>query len=257
MRNKVLLLSGTLEGPTLARALAEAGFAVVSTVTRPEAVTNLFGRSTGIRVECRGFTEESLAAFLQAGEADQVVDATHPFAVRITKLAHSVCLRLGVPYVRYERPDWTPPDGTLCADSFADAARMLPDLGRRIMLTIGSKQLKHFTNLHERLTQFARILPAPASIEQALAAGFTADRILCLRPPFSQAFNAAMFQEYRIDTLVTKSSGIEGGVREKVLAAQELGMHVLMIRRPVLAEIDAVATLDEVIAECLRKRSTR
>ena len=111
MTKRVLLLSGTSEGPPLARALLEAGFAVRATVTRAEAVATLF-RSLAdvVTVEARGFTEEGLSDFLTRGEADVVLDATHPFAVRITRLAHAVCTRLGVPFVRYERPDWEPPD---------------------------------------------------------------------------------------------------------------------------------------------------
>src|SRR5436305_1968124 len=89
---KILLLSGTSEGPLLACALAKAGFHVRATVTRHEACVNLFGAVEGaVQVEARGFTAESLATFLLHNEADLVLDATHPFAVRITRIAHEVC----------------------------------------------------------------------------------------------------------------------------------------------------------------------
>src|SRR5439155_18538015 len=117
-----------------------------------------------------------------------------------------VCMRLRVPYVRYERPDWPAPPGTRLVDSFGEAAALLPDLGTRIMLTIGAKQLKHFAHLHDRLTLFARILPSPLSLEQALKEGFTAGKVLCLRAPFSMDFNKALFREYQIEFLVTKAS---------------------------------------------------
>jgi len=250
MKKKLLLLSGTSEGPLLARALIDAGFQVRATVTRPEARESLFAKLP-IAVEVGGFTEESLTEFLRARKADIVLDATHPFAVRITRIAHAVCNRLAVPYVRYERPDWQPPSDTWFADSFAEAAALLPRLGRRILFTIGAKQLKHFCSLHEQLTLFARILPSSISQAQAKAAGFAADRIVCQRPPFSQAVNQALFQELAVEVLVTKASGKEGGVVEKVQAARELGMKVLMIRRPSLPEIQAVSSLDEAVAACL------
>jgi len=257
VRNKVLLLSGTSEGPVLARALADQGFEVRATVTRPEAVRSLFGDLNDVTAEARGFTEETLCAFLQAGEADVVLDATHPFAARITRIAHDVCKRLGVPYVRYERPDWLPPEGTIFADTFAVAAAILPTLGKRVMLTIGAKQLKHFADLHGCLMLFARILPSPVSLEQALAAGFTMDRIMCLRPPFSQAFNKALFQEYNTEVLVTKASGVEGGVVEKVTAAFDRGMKVLMIRRPALVGVPVVTTIEQALlrSKAIRSRS--
>jgi precorrin-6x reductase len=248
---RVLLLSGTSEGPPLASALAEAGFAVRATVTRPEACASLFGSlAQTITVEARGFTEATLTEFLASGEADVVLDATHPFAVRITLTAHEVTGRLGVPFVRYERPDWEPPPSTRKVVSFTEAAEVLPSVGRRVLLTIGAKQLKHFAHLQDRLVLIARILPCPASLAQALAAGFAADRLLCLRPPFSREFNRAILKEYRADVLVTKASGREGGVVDRVLAAHDLGLAVVMIRRPELRDIPAVHTLDAAVEAC-------
>ncbi len=250
MTKRILLLSGTSEGPPLARALLEAGFAVRATVTRPEARDSLFGPLLrDVLVEARGFTEESLAAFLAERQADLVLDATHPFAVRITRIAQGVCRRLGVPYVRYERPDWEPPAGTQQVDSFAQAASLLP-AGARVLLTIGSKQLKHFAPLQGRLHLVARILPSAASLEQALAAGFTPDRLLCLRPPFSREFNKAILREYRIDLLVTKASGREGGVEEKVLAAGDLGIGVIVIRRPEPQGTPGVSSVEAAVRAC-------
>lgn len=251
MKKRILLLSGTSEGPPLARALLEAGFKVHATVTREEARESLFGRLLrDVLVEARGFTEESLTDFLAQGGADLVLDATHPFAVRITRLAHAVCLRLGVPYVRLERPDWEPPPGTRLVGSFAEAAEVMPSLGTRFLLTIGAKQLKHFVPLQNRLYLIARILPSVPSLQQALATGFTPNRLLCLRPPFSREFNRAMLQEYRIEVLVTKASGREGGVEEKVQAAGDLGLEVIMIRRPEQADVTGVHTLEAAVQAC-------
>lgn len=221
-------------------------------MTRPEACATLFGDlQTDITVEARGFTEESLAEYLRGGNADVVLDATHPFAVRITRIAQATCARLGFPYVRFERPDWEPPAGTHGVDSFAEAATLLPTLGQRGMLTIGAKQLKHFAPLHATMTLFARVLPAPVSIQQALDAGFAPERILGLRPPFSQEFNRAIFAEYGVDVLVTKASGEAGGVREKVLAARELDMAVLMIRRPADENGSGVGDIESAVRACL------
>jgi len=251
VRKRILLLSGTSEGPPLARALLAAGFDVRATVTRVEARETLFGSLLReVLVETRGFTEESLATFLAAGQADLVLDATHPFAVRITRLAHSVCQRLGVPYIRFERPDLEPPVCTKLVSSFQEAAELLPALGNRVLLTIGSKQLKHFAHLQSRLHLVARILPSELSLRQALAAGFTPDRLLCLRPPFSREFNRAILQEYRTTVLVTKASGREGGVEEKVLAASDLGVPVVMICRPEAIDATNVNCVEAAVQTC-------
>jgi precorrin-6A/cobalt-precorrin-6A reductase len=264
---RILLLSGTSEGPLLARALLAAGFAVRATVTRPEAKDNLFGpllssevgQASRLLVEVGGFTEQSLADILRRGEADLVLDATHPFAVRITRIAQNVCECMKMPYVRYERPDWEPPVGTHFADSYTEAAAVLPSLGSRVMLTIGAKQLKHFASLHGRLTMFARILPSPVSLRQALDSGFAAEDLVRLRPPFSIEQNRELFRRCQVDVLVTKASGREGGVVEKVTAARELAMNVLMIRRPEPTGSGSATTIEETVRACidLSSRSKR
>jgi precorrin-6A/cobalt-precorrin-6A reductase len=250
-KRRILLLSGTSEGPPLVRALLEHGFAVTATVTRDEACESLFGELRDrMSVVARGFSVDSLAEYLARGEAELVVDATHPFAARITLTAREACRRTLTPYVRYERPDWVPPPGTHLVDGFAEAAGLAAALGRRIMLTIGSKQLKHFAHLQDRVEMLARILPSDVSTEQALAAGFRRDQLLSLRPPFSQECNRRLFAEHRVDVLVTKASGVEGGVAEKVLAACDLGISVVMIRRPQLEPMRAVDSIDAVVAAC-------
>src|SRR5579875_442580 len=248
---RILLLSGTSDGPLLARALLDAGWAVRATVTRPEARDNLFGPLLdAIAVEVRGFTEQSLTEFLARGEVDLVLDATHPFAVRITRIAQGVCERMQMPYVRYERPDWMPPVGTHFAESYLAAAAILPSLGSRIMLTIGAKQLKHFASLHGRLTLYARILPSPVSLRQALEAGFAEENLVRQRPPFSMEQNDELFRRYNVDVLVTKASGREGGVVEKVAATRALAIKVLMIRRPEPASLDWVTTIEDAVCVC-------
>lgn len=248
---RILLLSGTSEGPLLARALLAAGFQVRATVTRAEAKDSLFGLLLdAIAVEVRGFTEQSLTDYLAGGEVDLVLDATHPFAVRITRIAQGVCERIRMPYVRYERPDWAPPAGTHFAESYAAAAAVLPSLGSRAMLTIGAKQLKHFAPLHGRLAMYARILPSPVSLRQAVEFGFAEENLVRQRPPFTVEQNREMFRRYNVDVLVTKASGREGGVVEKVTAARELAMNVLMIRRPQPSGFGSVETIEEAVGVC-------
>ena len=258
MKPTILLLSGTSEGPVIAKALLEAGFhSIIATVTREEARGHLFGHlQQAITVRTQGFTANSLADFLVQQQIGLVLDATHPFAVRITQMASSVCGQLATPYVRYERPDWEPPTGTVCVDSYAEAARALPGLGARVMLTLGAKQLKHFTYLHDQLTLYARVLPSPVSVLQALDAGFLQSKILALRPPFSQALNRCLLEEYQIDVLVTKASGADGGVVEKVMAAHELGLTTVMIRRPQTDDLPSVSTIPEVVQACCQTLAT-
>lgn len=225
---------------------------MTATVTRTESAAHLFGGLSGrMDVEVRSFDERSLSDRLRGDGVDIVLDATHPFATRITDVARAACVATGVPYVRYERPDWSPPAAVRLAGTFDEAADVLPSLGSRAFLAVGSRPLVHFAGLHDRIVLFARVLPAPLSLSQALEAGFTQERVLGLRPPFTREFNRALFTEYRADVLVTKASGVEGGVVEKVEAALDLGMNVLMVRRPAVGgELDVVTNAADAVAAC-------
>jgi precorrin-6A/cobalt-precorrin-6A reductase len=255
MSATVLLLSGTSEGPALARGLLGAGFAVWATVTRDEAVEPLFAALRDrIAVEAGGLPPQTLRARLERGEVDLVLDATHPHAARITRHAQAVCAELGTPYVRYERPSTALPTHAHRAATFAEAAARIRGLGMRPALTIGAKPLKHFAHLHAELAMQARVLPSETSVAQARAAGFDSRRLVCVRPPVSEALNHALFAAHGADLLVTKDSGAAGGVPEKLAAAGKLGMAILAVERPAAGAEPSARSMEEAVRACLRHK---
>ena len=56
--------------------------------------------------------------------------------------------------------------------------------------------------------------------------------VIAMQGPFSRDFNAALYDQFRIRTMVSKDSGQPGGVADKVLPALERGIDVVMIERP-------------------------
>ena len=124
-----------------------------------------------------------------------MLDATHPFAVRITQIAAAVCSRIPAVHPL--------PAAGLGTARRHGVRRQLCRSRRyvtcsRILLTIGAKQLKYFTPLHDRLTLFARVLPSPLSVQQALDAGFAQANIIAVRPPFSLEFNQSILRGTRL-----------------------------------------------------------
>ncbi|HIQ69400.1 MAG TPA: precorrin-6A reductase [Candidatus Avoscillospira stercorigallinarum] len=226
----ILLFGGTAEGHSLARRLAQAGLAVTCSVATAygEAVLE---PTPGLTVHVGRMDADQMAAEMAKGYTC-VVDATHPYADRVSENIRRAAETAGLPYYRLLRPREAA-EGVLWADSPADAARMLADLPGNVLLTTGSKDLKTFTQVPDyRDRLYVRVLPSLESLSAALDLGYPAAHILCMQGPFPEKLNAALLEAVDAKILVTKDTGKAGGFPEKAAAARSAGAKLLVIRRP-------------------------
>jgi precorrin-6A/cobalt-precorrin-6A reductase len=164
-----------------------------------------------------------------------VIDASHPFAGEASCNAMAACRDARIPYLRFEREEtvFAGADITWVAD-FEEAARKTDVLAGNALLTIGSNHLESFArrveNYRERL--FVRVLPLKTVIGKCEDLGFAAARIIAMQGPFSTEMNLALLRHCGAGLLVTKESGAAGGNREKLAAARELNIPVIVVRRP-------------------------
>jgi precorrin-6A/cobalt-precorrin-6A reductase len=164
-----------------------------------------------------------------------VVDATHPFAVKIGELARSVCRAHGLPLFRYLRPAGRLPEHPLVVTvgNVAEAASAAA-VGATVFLAVGTRLLDELV-AHPALKGrrlVVRVLPDPRSLERCLALGIPPGDIVAAQGPFTVEFNRAMLRHFRAEVLVTKESGRAGGLEEKLAAALAEGIRAVVIRRP-------------------------
>ncbi len=232
---RVLILGGTAEAAALARALAEE--------PRVATTTSLAGR-TRAPAELPGAVRrggfggaQALADYLEARAVDLLVDATHPFAARISRNAARACAAAGVPRLVLTRPPWTAREGDLWTpvpDAEA-AAAALPRLGRRVFLTIGRQELAAFTGL-DAVWFLVRLVEPPE--DPIPLEDF---RLVLGRGPFSLVQDTALLRVHGIEVVVSKNSG-GSGTYAKIEAARALGLPVVMVERPALPEGEHVET---------------
>ena len=226
--DKILLFGGTGEG----RALAE--WMLAKRIPCTVCVATEYGETllpAGAEAHVGRMDRDEMAALMAQGYA-LVVDATHPYADRVSENIRLAAETAGLPYYRLLRPREAA-EGVLWADSPADAARMLTDLPGNVLLTTGSKDLKTFTQVPDYQTRlYVRVLPSLVSLSAALDLGYPAAHILCMQGPFPEKLNAALLEAVDAKILVTKDTGKAGGFPEKAAAAQSAGAKLLVIRRP-------------------------
>ncbi|WP_020661327.1 cobalt-precorrin-6A reductase [Amycolatopsis benzoatilytica] len=219
----VLVLGGTAEARDLAARLHERAIPVVSSlagrVSRPRLPVG--------EVRIGGFGGvEGLTAWLREHRVQAVVDATHPFAERIGANAFHAARAAGVPLLRLARPGWQPADGDRwhwTAD-LEEAAALLPGLGERVFLTSGRQGLAAFADL-DPLWFLIRCVDPP---NQPLPRRY---ELVLDRGPYRLDGERALMTEHDIDVLVTKDSG-GAMTAAKLAAARELGLPVVVVRRP-------------------------
>ncbi|RAY16883.1 cobalt-precorrin-6A reductase [Actinomadura craniellae] len=235
---RVLLLGGTGEARRLAALLAG----------RPdvEVTSSLAGRVgdpvlPAGRTRVGGFGGPAgLAAWLARERVTAVIDATHPFAAGITASAAAACARLGVPLLLLRRPGWTagPGDDWRRVPSLAAAAADLP--GERVFLTTGRTGLGAFAADAGRWFLVRSIEPPAPPMPPRM-------RVLLARGPFDVEGEVALMREHAIDVLVTKDSG-GAMTAAKLAAARRLRLPVVMVDRPPVPGVPAVATVEEAVA---------
>jgi precorrin-6A/cobalt-precorrin-6A reductase len=192
-----------------------------------------------------------LAAFLAREGIDAVIDATHPFASRMSASAVAACLATGTPLVAFTRLPWTREAGDRWIEvaTIDDAVDALGTRRRTVFLTQGRLQLAAFV----RAPQHRYIVRAIGRPEEI---GALPDcKLILARGPFSLADELALMQREHIETLVTKNSG-GGATYAKIEAARALKIEVVILRQPPAPEAEIVHELDAVLAWIAAHRET-
>ncbi len=185
---------------------------------------------------------EGLAAYLAAERIGAVVDATHPFASRMSANAVAACRATGTPLVVLTRPPWTPEPGDhwVQVATMDDAALALGAEPRTVFLTQGRLQLACFARAPQH-RYIVRAIDPPAEI-----GALPNCRLILARGPFSLADELALMRNEGVQALVTKNSG-GGATRAKIEAARVLGIEVVIVRRPPPPEAETLHDLDAVM----------
>ncbi|HEX4569252.1 MAG TPA: cobalt-precorrin-6A reductase [Dongiaceae bacterium] len=237
---RLLILGGTAEARQLADTLAaQPGLCII---------TSLAGRTVEPRrpagdLRTGGFGGAAgLADYLRRMQVDLVIDATHPYAAAISRHAVEACRSAARPLLRLERGPWRAEtsDRWVEVDSLLAAARAAPSLGRRALLTVGIKELSAFAGIPD-LWFLVRLVEMPAEPLPLLD-----HEIVLGRGPFAAAAERDLLHGRGIEFVIAKNSG-GAATYGKIVAARELGLPVVLLRRPELPAAETAGTIEQVV----------
>jgi len=229
---RVLLFGGTSEGRLLAAFLSE------NAVDTLVSVATAYGKELliedeHISVRTGRLDEEGMRELIPS--FDLVVDATHPYAVLASENIKAASLKEGVRYLRLIRESGVSPETgedsfEAVFDSVGEAAEFLKRTEGQIFVSTGAKELHKYCvipDYEKRLV--VRVLPVVESRE--ICRKLKLSRVIYAKGPFSYEENLKAFRENHISWLVTKDGGRAGGFKEKLDAAEALGIRTVLIRR--------------------------
>lgn len=254
MPARIWLIGGTTESVQLASALDNAGLPGVITVLAASAQT-LYPQALGLTICTGALTDHTWQTFCRDHQISAILDASHPYATEISKLAMQASTQLQIPYLRFER--FSEADDRVTQNPWVVKVDTISQLvngqyleGQRVLLTLGSKWLSLFQECQSTSTLFARILPRAQAFQAADDAGFSCDRIIALRPPISFDLEKALWQQWQISVVVTKASGQPGGEDIKRRVAQALGVTLIIIKRPILPYPHQTSDIEAAVQFC-------
>ncbi len=246
----IFLLAGTSDARELGIELRNAGYSLMASVVTESAANSL--REVGLAVRVGRLSFAAMEQEMKQYAITAIVDASHPFAREAHETAMAVAKTMNLPYIRYERAglDFSGRHGIMLVDSYEEAADAAAQLKGSVMLTTGAKTVSIFAErlLRQPDLRFViRLLPRVENMQMCEQLGILQKNIVAMQGPFSYELNAALYQHYGTTVMITKESGEVGAVDEKIQAAIDLGIVIIVIGRPTIEYGSSYSTTKEVL----------
>ncbi|HDK7176643.1 TPA: cobalt-precorrin-6A reductase [Clostridium botulinum] len=187
------------------------------------------------KLNTKPLNKEELSNMLKENQVNILIDASHPYALEVTKNAREVSKDLNIKYVRYERPssaeEFKGNKKVVFLEDYKDLNEALKNIKGNILNTSGSRNMDKILNLKLENRIIHRVLPSIKVLEDCFNLGVKVEDLMAIKGPISKELNKAFIKDYDAKALILKDSGPQGGTKEKILACLECDIYALIIRR--------------------------
>ncbi|BDR63624.1 cobalt-precorrin-6A reductase [Clostridium tetani] len=194
---------------------------------------------------------ENMIKLFKEKKVEVLIDASHPYALEVSKNAMEVCNHTDIEYIRFEREKviekFLEKEKVLVVENYEDLYSKLKDIKGNILNTTGSRNIEKIIRLSLENRIIHRVLPSLKVIEECFHLGLELHNIIAVKGPISYDLNRAFIREYDAKAILLKDSGKEGGTEEKIKAAIDENICAIVVDRKSLDYKNKFNNKEEVI----------
>ena len=244
MKLNVFLLGGTKDSTDIIKHLKSNYDSNILTTTTTEYGAELARKSGSDKTIAKPLLKNEIIEILKNNDFNLLIDATHPFANHITETSVSVANELKIPYIRFERPstNFENIDTSRIhnVNSFDDAGKLIAEKFSKgnILHFAGANTMEDILKYVSPERFYPRILKVESSLEKCEKLGIDPSHIISMKGAATTKENIRLIEKTDASIMITKESGDTGGVIDKINAANEKDIAVIMIQRPKIKELN-------------------
>lgn len=238
MNKKILIIGGTQEGNKLAKILHHYNFNYIISYA---GIVNKIHEKT-FKKRIGGFGgKDGIIDYIKKNNVTHVIDASHPFSIKISLNTKKACENLKIPVIAFTRKPWFKKknDIWIRVKNFKESTNFLKGDPKRVFLAIGKNNLEIYKNFNQHF-YLLRLL------EDKVKGFFANQKCIIAKGPFNKEEDKKLLKKNNIELIITKNSG-GSGAYSKIVAARELKITVIIISRPISIQLKRVYNLNSII----------
>ena len=231
----VWILSGTSDGPVIANMLLELNYSVFASVLTYKAGQAYIENPKLHIITGKLNNKDEIINFIKKNKIKLVVDATHSFAMIISKNLNNACKEINIPLLLFERKSIiNKTNNFYYIENLKDINKSELE-NKNILLAIGSRFLNETANyyMHCKANVFTRVLPTSEAITKAFGSCIKNSNIAILKPSKSEGIilEKKLCDFWGIDYVLCRESGSYSQKNwERIIFGSK--MKLFLVKRP-------------------------
>ncbi len=231
----VWILSGTSDGPVIASMLLELNYSVFASVLTYKAGQAYIENPKLHIITGKLNNKDQIINFINKNKITCVVDATHPFAVIISKNLNNACKEINTPLLLFERKSLINNTKNFFYIDHLKDLNNVDIENKNILLAIGSRFLNDTASYYMdcKANVFTRVLPTYESITKAFGSCIKNSNIAILEPSKNNKsiLEKKLCDFWEIDYVLCRESGSYSQKNwESIVSGSK--MKLFLVERP-------------------------